>query len=307
MRPPSVARSRVRFPLDEILGSRALVRLSRVLIHSLEGPVSVTDAAFAAGLTVAGARRALQGLEQAGLAVRVGSGRAQKFAVKEGSPFIPALSELFELEDRAYSDLLDRLRAAVAIPEVHAAWLVDRSSDSTGTLEVSVVADARAVAWLPQELRTRILAVERESDLIVELGISTRADDPIVPEEAVMLWGFDSLESDHPSGHTTTADANERSLRLSEAVAELIRTDSSLIARARRHTAWLLREGQGMSAADISEWQQLLDSYSPERLRDLLISKTSRADRLRRSSPFLAVLTADEREWVAERSDRNRK
>ncbi|MDP2401686.1 MAG: hypothetical protein Q8M66_06880 [Actinomycetota bacterium] len=55
-----------------------------------------------------------------------------------------------------------------------------------------------------------------------------------------------------------------------------------------------------MATGDIAEWRQLLETYSPERLRDLLVSRSSRAERLRRSSPFFAVLTPDERDRVVQ-------
>ena len=69
-----------------------------------------------------------------------------------------------------------------------------------------------------------------------------------------------------------------------------------MIQRAIRHTDRLLHDGQGMANSDISEWRQLLETYSAERLRDFLISRSSRADRLRKSLPFLAVLTPGERD-----------
>ena len=51
-----------------------------------------------------------------------------------------------------------------------------------------------------------------------------------------------------------------------------------------------------MATADLVEWRQLLQTYSSERLRDLLVSTSSRGERLRRSAPFIAVLTPEERD-----------
>jgi len=79
-------------------------------------------------------------------------------------------------------------------------------------------------------------------------------------------------------------------------VADMVRSDPTLTRRALQHTDMLLREGQGTANSDLGEWRQLLETYSAERLRELLVSRSSRADRLRRSSPFFAVLTPEERD-----------
>jgi hypothetical protein len=51
------------------------------------------------------------------------------------------------------------------------------------------------------------------------------------------------------------------------------------------------------------EWKQLLEAYSPERLGSFLASTSSRAARLRQSSPFFAVLTFEERERLMDLLD----
>lgn len=93
---------------------------------------------------------------------------------------------------------------------------------------------------------------------------------------------------------------------MARGVAELMRSDPSLIKRAEQHLDRLLREGQGTAGGDITEWRQLLQTYSPERLRDLLVSTSSRAERLRQSSPFFAVLTADERDHLLAKIEKRR-
>lgn len=55
MRVPRINRSSLRYPLDDILESPALVRLIRVLIYDVASPVGVADAARMAGLSQAGA------------------------------------------------------------------------------------------------------------------------------------------------------------------------------------------------------------------------------------------------------------
>ncbi|MCX6374396.1 MAG: hypothetical protein NTX16_15240 [Actinobacteria bacterium] len=166
-------------------------------------------------------------------------------------------------------------------------------------MEIGVLADADAVAWIHEELRARLIDLEKELDLIIEVAVFTRADTPAPGPDAVFLWGTDadtnSIDRRRPQTHT---EADQRSLRIAESIAELIRSDPSLIKRAIRHLDRLMNEGQGTASGDIAEWRQLLEAYSPGRVRDLLVSTSSRARRLRQSAPFFAVLTPGERDRV---------
>lgn len=306
MSPPPIQRSVLRYPLDGIFGTPAMVRLIRVLVHDVNGPVGVTNAAQRAGLTRAGARRSLEVLERLGVAARLGAGRAQKFAPKDGNPFLPLLRELFMMEERQHEDLLRELRDAVGMPEIRAAWLREPLTETSHALELSAVAEARAISWIRPELRTRLAGVEKRFDLIVELSVFTRADSPEIPDDAVMLWGTGAVTGGVSAGIRTHAESAERSLRMSRAIAELIKSDPSLIRRAIHHTNRLLDEGQGTANSDISEWRLLLQTYSPERVRDLLGSKSSRAERLRRSSPFFAILTPAERDQMLKQMEAER-
>lgn len=285
--------------MDQVLGTSALVRLIRVLVYDVDGPVSVTDAARMAGLSIAGARKSLETLEKLGVASRVGTGRAQKFAPREGNPYMSLLYGLFEQEQRQYEDVLQELRQAVGIPEIRDAWLQGLPDEPSHTLELVVVADVRSVNWIGPELRTRLIEVEKRFDLIIEISVFTRADAPVIPDDAEFIWGMggghDSVRS---HGIQTHAESKERALRMARAIAELIKTDPSLIKRALQYINRLLHEGQGTADSDLGEWRQLLETYSPERLRDLLVSQSPRADRLRRSSPFFSILNANERDRI---------
>ena len=299
MRPIGIQRSAVRYPLDEILGSAARVRLVRVLVHEVEMPLGVADAARFAGLTPAGARKALGRLAESGLVERVGSGRAQKWGLNEDQALIQALRHLFAREQQRYDELLARLQSAVALPEIRAAWMERLPLGMAEPVDVSAVADGRAISWVHEELRARLIALEKELDLIIEVAVFTRADAPTPEPDAVFLWGTDaSSGSGGRRRPQTHAEADQRALLMAASVAELIRSDPSLIKRAVQHLDRLLHEGQGTASGDIAEWRQLLQAYSPERVRDLLVSTSSRAQRLRQSSPFFAVLTPGERDRV---------
>ena len=273
--------------------------LSFVLVtkNDVNGAVGITEATKLAGLTPPGTRKAMESLERLGVVSRVGTGRAQKYAPKENNPYLPLLREMFSLEQRQHEELLQELRNAVGIPEIKEAWLRDIPTEPSHNLELIVVAETKTINWIGNELRVRVTNIEKQFNLIIEINVFIRADKPEIPDDAVILWGFrEKAEINRPLSIQTQAESEKRSLRMARAIADLIKSDPSLTQRAIYYTNRLLHEGQGMANNDISEWRQLLETYSPERLRELLVSKSSRAERLRRSSPFFSVLTAEERD-----------
>lgn len=301
MRPPRVQRSRLRYPLDVVLGSAAHIRLLRVVLYEIGGPVSVTDAARMAGLSTTGARKALEVLAGLGVVIRVGTGRAQKYGPAEDGRFAPLLNQVFQQEEQQYQDLLRSVREAVGLPEVWNAWLSEPSDLDERCLELDVVADTKAFGWIGPELRSRLMSTEKRFDIIIEVNAFTRADSPQIPVDAVLLWGpGEDAAGDRSAGPSVRDDSVERSWRTAQVIAEMMKSDPSLARRALQYTNMLLREGQGTANSDLGEWRQLLETYSGERLRDLLVSRSSRADRLRRSSPFFAVLTSEQRDRLLE-------
>lgn len=302
MRPPRIKHNSLRYPLDSIFGSEASVRLMRVFLYEASGPLGITDAAQLAGLSTPGTRKSLDQLRNLGVVMRVGSGRALKYALKQESTYTNLLRQMFEEEERQYESLLSALRDAVGVPEVDLAWVV--LSDSRQAIELTAVVDSAALSSIGAHLRTRLLPTEKQRDLIIEVNLFTRADGEVVPDDAVVLWGVvDTDDREWRSQTIGREDSAERSRKSAQAVAELVRRDPSLAKRALQHVERLLREGQGTANADLAEWKQLLEAYSVERLADLLVARSPRADRLRRSSPFLAVLTRDQRDWLREKTE----
>ena len=82
---------------------------------------------------------------------------------------------------------------------------------------------------------------------------------------------------------------------MSRELAKAIQQDTSLLRRAKDHIEQLLNIDQGMANRDLREWLDILEDYSIQRLAEFLKSSSERANRLRQSNPFFAVLTADER------------
>ena len=290
----------LRRPLDEVLGSIACVRLLRLLAYDVDAPMSAADAADRVGLTAAGARRALERLLRTGFVVRLGGGRGALYQVRAGDPLVVALNEVFRAEADRYDSFLQRLRSLFeATPEVLSAWVSSLPAVPGAAIEIAVVATTDSVPWIGRELRTSLSGLESSADQVIELAIFSPADAPtpaiesVIPLSGTLPVQWPPAPRRDSASHAATDD---RSLRMSAGIADLLRSDPSMAKRALRHVERLLREDQGAAGTDLMEWKQLLEAYSPERLGSFLVSSSSRAARLRQSSPFFAVLSFEERE-----------
>lgn len=301
MRPIASEQNALRSPLNQLLGTEAHVRLLRVLANEVVGPITTAEAAARAGLTSAGARRALDRLSKTGFVQRVGGGRSQQFALREADPLSAQLAELFRRERDRYEALLSSLRAVMeSFGDVRVAWINTPPVHVGEPLDINVLCDAQAVSWIADEFRRQVADIEASFGLTIEVHIFTRADSPdVVWDEVTLLSGVpEGVAPAHGAGPITHVEREERALRLSQAIVRLLDRNPSLTRRALRHIRRLLSEEQGAAAHDLREWQAILSQYSYERLQAFVVSTTSRANRLRQSSPFFAVLTPDERDEV---------
>ena len=301
MRPVASEQDSLRFPLNVLLGAQAPVRLLRVLADEVTGPINAADAAERAGLTEAGARRALIRLAKTGFVRRVGGGRSQQFTLREEDPLVERLVELFRAEHERYQELIRCLREILGdIVEINVAWIGTLPARLGEPLHIYVIGDSKSLAWLGKEIRDRIEDVEQAFELTIEVKRFSRADAPdVIWNEVIVLAGTPSiLPLARSRVSADPEDREQRLLRLSQAIASLLNQNPSLVKRALKHIDLLLEKDQGAATDDIREWRSVLSKYSIERLLAFLVSSTSRARRLRRSSPFFAVLTAEERDKV---------
>ncbi len=301
MRPIASSQSYLRFPLSRVLGTEANVRTLRVLSGS-EGPLPVVDVAARAGLSLPGARKALDRLAETGLVVPVGSGRRQQYALRRADPLVRRLRQLFTAEAERYRVLLDRIRHVIVElePPPRSAWL-ESSGDAPGApLQIGLLHHARWLDESLRSLRTRLLPVEREFDLPIELnGYSAAELSDIRSQATTLLFGI-PIEEEVPHigspAIRSHRDLDDRSLTWANALVRMIRQDPTIVTRAKHHVARLLKEDAGTATQDLREWKDLLESYSTSRLLAFLTATTPRAQRLRQSSPFVAVLTAAQRD-----------
>lgn len=301
MRPIASEQSFVRFPLNELLGTAANIRLLRTLCDEVAGPLSAAEAAERAGLTEAGARRALSRLVWTGFVVRIGEGRSRHFGLRDRDPVLDALSALFRVERTRFDALLAAIRATLEpLTEVRVSWISDLPSQVGEPLHLYLFTDAVSLPTLSTSIRQRIVAVEKEFDLTIEAHVLTSTEAPAVDwRRAILIAGVPPVELPHAASRPSThADRDRRALRLSEAIAALMDKDASLTPRAVKHLERILLGDHGAASHDLREWLDILTSYSPARLKRFVVAGTPRADRLRQSSPFFAVLTPDERDRV---------
>lgn len=87
---------------------------------------------------------------------------------------------------------------------------------------------------------------------------------------------------------------DERGAAFDRLIAAKLRSDLTLLKKARANLSHWLRNADLRSTPDLIEWQHLLKRPLPELLA-VLESTDERAIRLRQSSPFCGILTPSER------------
>jgi hypothetical protein len=99
-------------------------------------------------------------------------------------------------------------------------------------------------------------------------------------------------------------DVEPSSPEFHSALVSLLEEDLSLIRRAREKVLEKLEERQAGNGHDLWEWRKILDTYSLPKLLHFLESRSPRAARLRKSSPFPEVMSDEERERLGGYVDR---
>jgi hypothetical protein len=327
VRPTSRSQSALRCPLNHILGAEANVRVLRVVLLS-DIPIGVSELARLAALQVSGVARVCTRLEDLGVIEAVGRGaRHRQFGRGGNLELVKHLTALFS-EERAHAErVMEEVREAVrgGSPEVRAAWVegpvalgTDRPADA---LVVGVLVEPADVESVRLELWPRLLTIQARGDVVVELRVLTVADLKTAGaqrhaelEQVVLLLGpppLDLIRTEPPRGRRPRdprgkrhADLEARSLAIARIIADRIRRDPSLVEDARRHLERRMPSASAGERLELQEWQGVLATMSVSRLRRFLVQDDARARRLRQSSPFLTVLSPDERRAIFTAAER---
>jgi predicted transcriptional regulator len=313
MRPIVSEQDPLRYPLNELLGTRAHVRLLRVMANEVDGSLTASEVAKRAGLTVPGAQKALGRLFRSGFISRVGGGRKHQYEIRCSDRLMQVTLALFQAEKDRYEQLLTTIKKEIntLTPHPHAVWIQVFPKEIGEPLTLGLLHETRHLANCVRQLRTKLNSVESDFDLTIELEGYTKADIfDLKIDDFTALYGV-MPSPDNPTRQQTTNPLTHRvkDRRLHELsckLAKAIEQDTSLLRRAKEHIDRLLKEDQGMATRDLREWRDILEMYSIQRLSGFLTSSSERANRLRQSNPFFAILNFDERaQLINDLEDKN--
>jgi len=313
MRPIVFKQDPLRHPLNELFGTQAHVRLLRVMANEVDGPLTASDVAKRAGLTVPGAQKALARLFRSGFISRVGGGRKHQYEIRSSDRLMQITLELFQAEKDRYEQLIITIKKEIKnlTPPPFAAWIKTLPKEIGEPLPLGLLHETRHLTDCIRQLRTKLNQVENDFDLTIELEGYTKADIfDLKFDDVTALFGVmptpNVVTLQQTKKPLTHKEKNRRLHMLSRKLAQAIEQDASLIRRAKEHIDRLLNDDQGAAARDLMEWRDILDMYSMQRLSRFLTSSSERANRLRQSNPLFAILTLDERaQLVNDLEDKN--
>lgn len=313
MRPTKQLQGALRAPLNDMLGTEANVRLLRELTRARRS-LTPGELADRAKLNRAATYRALDRLVETGIVEYDGSGGSRRCRVRTAHPLAGALKDLFRAEADRFREIEKGIRAALEalVPPPISGWIegpVARGDDRFGTpLVVGVLDTPQHREEHAEALRDRLVPLEREADVTIEVRARTRADfDALTEAErealvgAVPVFGVPVAAFVAPdrAGRARTprthGDLDAQGLAYASAIAERLPTEPELIDRALEWVRARLADASTGEARELREWERILGSSTPVRLRRFLLDAGERATRLRQSNPFLAILTEEER------------
>ena len=319
---PTPDQSALRSPLNRILGTETNVRVLRVLAGTNEG-LSAAELSRRTLLHISGIGKALAALEETGMVEYVGTGSRQPVRLRGVHPLAEAVRLLFLAERQRADAVFYGISQAVqaVMPPPQSAWIQGPVTTATDKphepVVLGVVAGPRAVENTTKTIRGALAPLERDLDVTIDVRTRTLADIMTAPagerkflEHSIPILGappLSLLDREAPikasramRGPTTHADLDERSLRFASRIAERLRHDPAIVERARAYVSQRLRFASPGEALELREWEHILATMSPPKLRHFLRDSGPRATRLRQSSPFLGVLTAEERDQLLE-------
>jgi len=271
------------------------------MANEVDGPLTASDAAKRAGLTVPGAQKALRRLFRSGFVSRVGGGRKHQYEIRRSDRLMQIALELFRAEKDRYEQLFSAIKKEInnLKPHPHAAWIQEFPKKLGEPLTLGVLHKTLHLTHCIRQLRTQLNQVEKVFDLTIEVEGYTKADvSDLKFEGFTPLYGvlpsFNIRNQQMIKSPLTHLEKDRQMLELSRGLSKVIENDTSLVRRAIEHVDSLLKEDQGLATRDIMEWRDILKMYSIQRLSRFLTSSSERANRLRQSNPFFAILSPDE-------------
>lgn len=320
--PRPSSQSRLRAPLNDILGTEANVRLLRTL--SLAGtPLTAGEAAQRAVLGRTGVYPALAALELTGIIEYVGAGPQRQVRFRPDHPLGGAIASLFRAEAERVDSLIDQLRAlfrSLPTRNVLSAWLdgteltdgmTIESPENTDFMTCYLVADAKALPSVLEDVRSHLPKLEQRFGVNIDMAGMTRREialrlTPAAFRDPVLLAGVPPLALLEHAETKSSSELRNRIVhehhddsarRLAHAIAIRLKRDPSRARVAQAHIRKRMRLASSQEQLELEEWLRLL-SLPAKMLQRFLVDPSPRATRLRQSLPALGLLTPRERDAV---------
>lgn len=318
---PSEKQSHFRTPLNRILGTETSVRVLRVLADT-QTPLSKPEVARRAALNPSGVRRTLDDLIECGIVEAVGAGSQRPVRLRRSYPLAQPLEQLFRAERNRVDEFYRALRSSVVerSDQVRAAWIqgpLASGQDELGDpVVIGVLASSDVLGEVTSELTHALTPVGGRHEVPIEVKGYAIPDLLALPEsevqklnETLPLLGAppesyleEEAEPEEPDRSSRAhEELDRRALEYGRAVANRLAQDPTLLERARRFIDRRIDRASASERDELREWALLLESMSVPRLRELLVSESERAERLRQTLPFLEVLTDEERDEIRSR------
>jgi hypothetical protein len=238
----------------------------------------------------------------------------------------PAIRQLFQAEAIRAEGLPHRLTELgnEFASDVQSVWLRSGGAEGVGSgdmfIEVGLLWTGVPSLKTREKVQQRLNDIQSRCDVLLELHSFTSADlkiadtsellvfddaEPVFgpsPADLIRSWKSNPRQSEPGEPRERGPIAHElhdrRSMRVAMAIAEKLTRDPSIVEKARKYLDRRDAIAGDAERVTLSEWRGILDTLSVRQLRAFLVSTSERAARLRQSSPFLGVLSADEREII---------
>jgi hypothetical protein len=313
------SRSSLETPLNWILGNESGVRILRELFLS-GSPLSKSEIAQRAGISLAGVVKSLPRLFDAGIVTPVSTGTRQAVTVRDAHPLTGTLEILFKTEALQKQQLTTELTQLVrrSQPEINSAWLDEARTGPSAPVKIGVLTNSVEVRRVQDALRPEIARIAERFGVTVELSVRTVPDILALSTaererlgDVTSLYGPDPLllstgaggEAGTPRQGTTHADREMQSLHRAMWIVRLLDRDPGLPERARRWIVHRLHTAPPGESSDLRDWLHLLDSASIPSIQYVLLRADEASDRLRQTNPFIMALSSHERRRMIEETN----
>lgn len=287
-------------PLNSILCSEINLRILRYIIKKVEVSIAIPTLVKDTGLTFPTVKKSLEQLLKTGILLRVG----KEYALNNDYMLIQAIIDLFEAENRFYNSFIEDIKEIISnlMHKPECIWVIEDSEYNQGDpFPLYVFDKAAEIDLYASNLQSETSKLVKKYEVVIDVIPYTKADlksiDNIDIIKSRILYGF------HPYFFKKNPLRN-KDKDLFIKIADLIHKNPDLVKRAKNYVHNLLNQDFGTANSAIREWDEIINNYSINALCNFSTSGTDRAERLNQSSPFLAILSPEEKKQLSSGNDK---